>query len=168
MIVINSYAAGGGGGGGSGTWYDALSFGSAINSIKIYPGQLAWNPLKSLPAGTVTKMRCKLTNLSSSTQVHLGLYDSSGNLLGSTNYESVTADGVYEWDMISPVVISAGDHTFAIQGWDNNAVEVSGLFDAPEGDGFLKNPSTWRAFNDPLPAPSFSGNPLHAIGVFIV
>lgn len=153
------------GGGGGGAWYDLLDFSTTDTSNFLMGGRTRWGSPISLPAGTATKLRCKVSGFSSGNQVKLGLYNSSDALVGETAYAAVSSSGTYEYNLISPPVISAGDYRIAIIGWDNDGYLDSRYV----GTGYYVEvpPGGWRSLVATLPSPSWTGTDTPALGVFV-
>ena len=150
---------------GGGAWYDLLDFSTTNTSNLLMGGRTRWGSPISLPAGTATKLRCKVSGFSSGNQVKLGLYNSSDALVGETAYAAVSSSGTYEYNLISPPVISAGDYRIAIIGWDNDGYLDSRYV----GTGYYVEvpPGGWRSLVATLPSPSWTGTDTPALGVFV-
>lgn len=97
----------------SAAWTDSFAEGSIDDSI-IYGGSSTAYTTHTitLPSGTVSKLRFKVTTFSFSAGVKLALYDASNNLVGS-GAVTISATGIAEVTL-TPAAVSSGDHSISL------------------------------------------------------
>lgn len=102
--------------GGTPAWTDSFAEGS-IDGSEALGGNNYGRITKAytLPAGTVSKLRFKITGYTVTASAKISLYSVSTTNLVISGEVSVTADGVYEVS-VTPTAISSGDYRFGLIG----------------------------------------------------
>lgn len=88
--------------GGGGVWYDQLASADANNNNGLEPGTLLWCE-KTLASGSCIKLRIEVSAYASTTNIKLGIYNLSGNLLQMV-IVPVTGNGITEGSITSTSV----------------------------------------------------------------